>query len=477
MTTHTHDSRLTSLAPEILINICEVLANTHAPSLVYFSLVNHACYDAAQFLLVRTVRLVDSGSDRDIAQQVSRLLERLRRDGAHSKVFRLVLGIRPSSPSDLATILALHHHWEQEMEDPVLYYRDAKVWGFLGGFEPWGLDGLDQAYESERRWSNALSLVKSLPSLQDFVFACHGQLPTCLLRALTANRPSCKIHLYNFNLWSKAEEGILKLDPRELELITSPLVHTVGDIYSHPLIRNKPGKKLCFIDGEPYRSLFPNVKAVLLIALTISLSDTGSDSQYPPVPLTIDTTNMFFQRRGAAPEYLSFSPTDFQNPNFQRWRDYIDLSALRVLEIRQKVPMRELEALLAGINTERLESLSVRLDEDTCTLTATDGSANWFLGLIACSKVKYLQTRGLYDADISNMISPTLRSFHIDELDCRLRGRISGPEQLIQLGKNCPQLEDLHIGLTRSQGSAQEVACYAAIGRHSSHDFSTWRFS
>ncbi|KAM7194868.1 hypothetical protein V8F33_007066 [Rhypophila sp. PSN 637] len=226
MTTHTHDSRLASLAPEILINICEVLVNIHAPSLVYFSLVNHACYDVAQFLLVRTVRLIDSRSDQDIAQQVSKLLERLRRDGTHSKVFRPVLGMRPSSPSDLATSLALHHHWEQEMHH-ILYYRAADV----GGFPLCGRDGLDRAYESERRWSNAVSLIKTLPSLQNFVFACCGQLPTCLLRALTANRPSCKIHLYNFNLWSKAETGILKLDPRELELITSPLVHTVGDIY------------------------------------------------------------------------------------------------------------------------------------------------------------------------------------------------------------------------------------------------------
>ncbi|KAM7194867.1 hypothetical protein V8F33_007065 [Rhypophila sp. PSN 637] len=121
--------------------------------------------------------------------------------------------------------------------------------------------------------------------------------------------------------------------------------------------------------------------------------------------------------------------------------------------------------MLAGINTGRLESLSVRLDQDTCTLTATDGPANWLVGLIACSKVKYLHTRDLYDAHIGNMVSLTLRSFHIDE-HCMLRGRISGPEKLIRLGKNCPQLGDLHIGLTRSQGSAQEVACYATIGRH-----------
>lgn len=472
MTDHDMPVGLASLPTEILLDICEVLANTHAQSLVAFARTSRRYYQIAQSLLVRTVRIDDDGSDADVTQSITECLQRLRRDRVTDRVQRLVLGMKSHDRpvmsrircADMSTVLPVDEHLGYETAIMNCYRCHEPGMANCWVPEPSYILMRDVC-ETEVRWDAIIGLIKELPRLMHLVFACNGQFPIRLLRALTAHHPTCKLHLYKFNLWS-GEGGwtISKLWPQEREFITSPLIHTINDsllsCWTHSLFggRSETLERLV-------RGLTPNLK--------VFRGGSACDSKHPEEDGWVNlgagasridppggTENMDSRPRIESLEYLELHTPP--GAVFKPLRDSVDVSCLRALKlnIHRAYSFTELAELLNGINIDRLETLSV-INRHSDPEAPTSETLEWFPDLVG--NLKSLELGWFYTPLVSKIASPALRKLHlVGECD---RIQDLSRHELVQLGRSCPQLEDLRVPLRRSKGSAEEVACYAALGR------------
>ncbi|KAM7200857.1 hypothetical protein V8F20_005099 [Naviculisporaceae sp. PSN 640] len=441
---------LGSLPTELVLDICEVLANIHASSLVRFSRTCRRYYHLSQPLIVRAVRIDDHGSDADVARCVAEWLQRLRRDDVTGNVSRLVLGMKPRDHHTTFAINRDNISTIFSVDELLQYERDLVESASCG----------IQTYHTEERWEPIVGLIRELPQLRDLVYACNGQFPIRLLRTLAAHRPTCKLHLCNFTIWSgwncpdqTPEATFLELDPRELELITSPLIHTIcysdslSPAYSGPL-------------GQLVRGLTPNLKVLRGGSPPGDYWDGASGFK-----IRLRTRDIKFQPRIGSLESL-----EIHHPStdaFKQLRSYTDLSCLRALRIKalkEDCSVTELADLLRGVDTGRLETLRFVTGHKPDWVTIPGETLEWFLGLVR--NLTSLVLGWHCTPFLSRIVGPTLRELHIvggDRTDSQIR--YLSRHELAQLGRNCPILEDLSVPIRRTQGSAEEVASYTALGR------------
>lgn len=82
----------------------------------------------------------------------------------------------------------------------------------------------DGPTEVSRSWEPLASLIARLEHLAELNYACVNQFPPCLLKALHQHHPACRLNLHTFRFRSLRKS---ETDPYEIELISSPCLHSV----------------------------------------------------------------------------------------------------------------------------------------------------------------------------------------------------------------------------------------------------------
>lgn len=215
---------MSSLPPEVLDRISELLDATHPKSLVTFAQTGKQCYAVASRMLFRTIKITLTDGER-LSNEVHTWQRALVRDGALQHVRRLILGfdgyndgIEPDHNPylSLAQCERSDNHEDLESCWDLYFYQ----WG--GGAE----SGIKEA-----EWKLLARLVKRLSGLTDFIFACPGPFPPLLLQTLHNGPSRCRLNHYTFRL-SARDEALVQADERAL--ITSPCLFTIGDLGAQP---------------------------------------------------------------------------------------------------------------------------------------------------------------------------------------------------------------------------------------------------
>ncbi|KAH6856022.1 hypothetical protein B0I37DRAFT_366340 [Chaetomium sp. MPI-CAGE-AT-0009] len=290
---------LTTLPAEILVHICNLLYESHIPSLEAFSLGNKRCFTIAATVLAHTITFKIKTPAR-LAEDVDKCKELLGRHqlGLHQHVRRLVIFGRMDSPYLAAGYGGTNPNWEDSFDDsdseddeedlgphidddeptarkkkkkpkktkkPTFHFSlptttdweamHAQLHGFHFESENgrgaiplrrWGNMGYSgapddtpagAAYDSDHHWLPLADLILRLPGLVDVVYRCPSQFPPCLLKAMHASEKPARLHLQMFKLRSAYDDSAT-IDPYEREIITSPCLYSIWPQYRIDVTEN-----------------------------------------------------------------------------------------------------------------------------------------------------------------------------------------------------------------------------------------------
>ena len=274
---------LTTLPTEILVRICNLLHDSHVPSLEAFLLGNKRCFEIAATVLANTItfRISTPAQLSEDVEKCKALLERYP-PGLSQHVRRLVIVGRMDSPYCITGYGGADPIWEDTFDEskseyhqdnprfnnPIAEKKKAKKPTFhfslptttnwnvmhaqLHGFQSEWEHGrgviplrpqlsssyegtpddvpASAAYESNHHWLPLADLISQLPGLADVVYRCPSQFPPCLLKAMHARKKPARLHLQMFKLRSAYDDSAT-IDPHEQEIITSPCLYSIWPQY------------------------------------------------------------------------------------------------------------------------------------------------------------------------------------------------------------------------------------------------------
>lgn len=287
-----------------------------------------------------------------------------------------------------------------------------------------GLAPLDmlvaQTYENDSLWWPLARLLKHLPGLVDFIYACPPQLPPCLLQTLHKHLPACRLHHYTFFLRC-LNGNLTNPDPHELALVTSPCLYSIHVRYGDTKGQGSNGRPSYQrgVINNMIEGLAPNLKEVHLFRETRERKQITARPRLPPKAwrrATVEAVT-FTSSRALLHELeiqgnmngfaLRSSELHLGRSLIDDWKTRVDFSALRVLKLRHPVAL--------GPNLRKI--------------------------LLSSS---FNTTSSRYrPKDAANF----------------------SPSQILLLAHHCPGIENLRLQVRRSRGDSDEVAAYKALGR------------
>ncbi|KAK2748797.1 hypothetical protein CKAH01_18053 [Colletotrichum kahawae] len=295
-----------TLPAEILDKICSYLhEEDYYASLVAFALASKTCHGVAKGFLVDTIKFrIEKVHQRSLSELYKNRLKiqeemfhsdvrlcsnALLRDGTLTSVRRLVL----DDTRDLDWAQGRRQHptiWQQpplnDFEkrkdgggfDGYLSYDDPSSFeGIEGAPDGYGYDadhGISEFHRNEldddHFWAPLAALVRKLSALKDLQFACSSPFPRCLLEALHEKPFICRLWIRNFYLHSALKGPDRSLDGPELELAKSPCLHGIRCWYNNfdendPPFDGWENTTNASVMGHLTR-LSPNLKEVSMLA-------------------------------------------------------------------------------------------------------------------------------------------------------------------------------------------------------------------
>jgi hypothetical protein len=198
-------SVIDSLPSEILLQICELLQDTHKSSLVSLSETSHKVRKIAAMVLFQKVMLPIHNYD-SVGESVRQLCD--------------ILG--PISALDHLRTLRLCKHPSSYNKETLRY--------------PWNwhrseMASAEVAWTYDHAYKPVVDLLQRCPILLDLIYELEHQLAPCILAALHQHRPHCRLHLRTFCARSLMES---EPDKHEFALASSPCLHSIWFSYMEP---------------------------------------------------------------------------------------------------------------------------------------------------------------------------------------------------------------------------------------------------
>lgn len=417
------------LPTEILQDISEILDTIHPASLLAFACASKKCYAIASVSLFRTVKIAIPPGKEPL-HNVHAWVERLRRDNASVHVRRLILISSPQKPAGYP-YLSLDP-WERGREN------DTGLWSCWDScLDSWLWDMSPRQMEPipDHNWGTVIALVGQLKGLVDIFWACLGRFPPRLLQTLHElhERPKfCRLHHYTFKLSNLTQTS---LTPYEDELITSPCLHSIGDLCSADDAVIPPLWKNFHSHHELRRLHLRSRSNRIRHNVKCGLRPLPLESIHPSSPGT----------SSAVPHGA-----------------YGKFPALRVLKLNEILPS---QGLPASSNLSSLVALTF-----TCTTVRYSSvpPAYWDEAIALFRNLPNLTTLRIRNWNRAISIIPGL-SPGLETLELRTYAIPGGPplldDHIHQLAYLCPRLEKLTIEVQRSRGDISEIARYRSLGR------------
>ncbi|KAF2668928.1 hypothetical protein BT63DRAFT_424657 [Microthyrium microscopicum] len=218
------------LPVELLLNIFEVVANSHRPSIRDIALVNKGFYTIAARFLYYTVRINIQDEERfsNIVHSISPvIIQNIRclviEQPNDSECYRLheeMLGDK------LCKLSTYPKHTKPITGNA---YFPTTPSPKPGNRSPTPieanlcLNGINKDPQRSVVHSIA-SLIEEIPRLQDLIFACPMQLPPSILFAIHAHHRNCRLQLHGFDFRAFRPN---RLDPYDLMLASSPCLFDI----------------------------------------------------------------------------------------------------------------------------------------------------------------------------------------------------------------------------------------------------------
>lgn len=317
----------------------------------------------------------------------------------------------------------------------------------------------------DSEWEELSCLIKKLPTLQEVTWGCKEQIPASILRYINHDRPTLRLHMRNFVLrclFRPAAEPIV-LDPYEIELATSPCLYSVSVEYDYL--------------EDSYANYHEYAITDMLAGATPSLREINlfwrSGGNSPWLVQALRGPRHRYQRGSisgtSSPGLGSLKSLNIVSNDSARalrqWSSVTDFSSLESLTVHYHL---EDEALLwlSSCRLSSLRHLSLSVDYGDPDTETTEAVETLITSLPSLDSFKL---PGPLDLD---MLLPVF-----DHCGHRLRRLLLSCSEkqptaanlaslgfILALQKTCPQVEELALCIMRSQGDANEVAIYHALG-------------
>jgi hypothetical protein len=466
---------LLSLPLELLQNIASLL-EIHRPSLQAFSLTNTACHAASLPAIFQRIcitvrdreglrRHVDALSDDLLRTESFSCIRQITVRGALRLKDKKIEGYPTHTP-------LLYPYYSKNVldEDPVNYE---------GMYAVYDESVIKRSSEEDMAWAPLVNLLAAEIPLEDLVYNCQSQIPPSLLRIIHEQNPQCRLHHLTFKfrtlLW-----GVPK--SYELELATSPSLHKV--------------KVTCAQRDSDGDDDF-NLEAVMELAtrLALNLSKVTVLSLFPGGSLRSTLPRGSWQslpgfRAGRRRSLESLSvrgQTRLTTPKMlQDWARHIDFTCLQQLTL-----CGCLDILPSGLSGETMEwitqtqsfprvrLLSVQITRDDLFVEKPHYREQAISFFHTFNSLEQLSIEGPIDYQIMDSTlayhGQTLRKlslhpFEETPLGVNVRNLRDIPfrftkDCVLQLGAQCPLLEELTILVKRDKSSTSEAEIYRCFGK------------
>jgi len=328
----------------------------------------------------------------------------------------------------------------------------------------------------ETTWTSFAQLIQLIPRLSDLIFNFPGLFPARLLDALHTFHPNCRLHIADLVLPSllQPKSDVSGLDQDDFKLATSPCLHSIG-------VR----QFFCSSDGQlnydrdvllqMIRGASPNLKHVYVVPGHDDdphevRVEYFSSSRPRPTDFFHDGRHEADSRKG---ELHSFHwDADGNSPaEIDEWFSVIDFSQLHSLNIETIGPftLEKLISSVAETGLNKLQSLKLRSSSLPWYSESQFRPTASLLHLLQPLSVLKI-TAQIGEEILMSVLyyhGKTLKQLHLTELQVFNAGQprvLNDDENMKDLIKFCPNLEDIEFRMRRTLGDKKEVGLYRALG-------------
>ncbi|KAK6423948.1 hypothetical protein LTR95_016451, partial [Oleoguttula sp. CCFEE 5521] len=325
-----------------------------------------------------------------------------------------------------------------------------------------------------------IRIMLQLPTLRDFTWGLREQIPSKVLRILHESSPLIRLHMPLFCLKSLivSPNDPIRIDPHELELATSPCLHSLGQIDMQDAQRQGLVDYNASAVFEVVAGAAPNLREV-----DICINPVGPPSGGEWLSGTIwkDAS-----RSASHLEHLSVSTSHHlarstalldadRMGSLEKLRSMMNFSLLRTLRIGDMLSASHVRWLTEECQFPSLDSLGLDL-WDVYNAHEMEIRLNNFL--LSLPPLRSLTLRGRYFPSTLPLVlgnsGRTLRRLYLSMPgQYEVGGANSDPDlwafadaELIRtIQRKAPSIEYLALCIQRSSGDAKEVAIYRELGK------------
>ncbi|GAM90404.1 hypothetical protein ANO11243_084470 [Dothideomycetidae sp. 11243] len=324
------------------------------------------------------------------------------------------------------------------------------------------------AIDQDAEWLPLAALMQKLVLLRDLEWCGTGQLPPCVLKVLHTQMPQCRLHMRSFSLRSFVQSPgkRLGIDAHELELATSPNLHSVA-------MRYDAG---CNTDGH-----FEYNDRAILDLVSGRAPNLQEVSICPQRAASSPRNHMVWRSRVRAETWRGdeIPVTESDKPTkplrclellvmnshkpLLSWLPRIDLTQLRQLKLHSGPSPEEFTSLCSHC-FPLLEELVLHSPQATDAQSAevmTTATEEFLVSLPPLTSLK-LTGRLLRLSTLQVALGHHGQQLRVLRLGRKIRQQLLEVLDLIR--ESCPLLQELGVPVIRSRGDAKEVALYRAIG-------------
>ncbi|KAL1839815.1 hypothetical protein VTJ49DRAFT_1094 [Mycothermus thermophilus] len=364
-------------------------------------------------------------------------------------------------------------------------------------------------------WIPFADFLAWLPVLHDLVYACSNQVPRCVLEALHKHHPQSRLHVSTFHLRSFArrlDDHDREVDPDEYALVTSPCLYSIHlsgrEEVKDPDDWYGPEIPISSFDEVAVLSMLKAGFAPRLRHVHVPLVRMSASNESPTIlPLLKQALSRPLapwrgifrdqdaglptatQQPSTTPSILSTPPpqlaqletlafTSDYNSDLDRllvWAACVDFAALRRLDLQSGVSERMLQIFIIEATQptsssrwfSSLRSLSLR---PSYPYLVKEGASSDHLVTQFLSVLPPLERLDLDGSPSARHILETILSRHGRTLrtlrlpTCGEKDNIDH-DQVRDIARRCPCLQDIRLRIRRRRGTREEVAIYRAIGQ------------
>ncbi|KAF2663174.1 hypothetical protein BT63DRAFT_419239 [Microthyrium microscopicum] len=465
---------LSNIPNDIVLIILSYLNESHRSSLRSVALVSRSLYLCAVEFLFRDISITLPGTDHRIEGDILKALYRLPPNVARC-IKNLHIECRGPSRRIKSGL------WGKEHYEPLGFYynieenfKHAKdlITKHSENSRPANYQyDLNQHEDNWRPLADFIALLGANRAIR-LNWNYPRQLPRCVRMALEASPNSCTVYI---NIYQVARNSVHEND---VDTATSPcLAGLTCGIHGAGLKIEQETYKIIQAIAS---GLAPNIQELCLYRQTLPYA--RSDEDYPYLPSAYVIERAFLQQRrdplknaakaskgGKLQRLVLDGPSLGDVTRFLEWRDLIDISCLKTLQLT---------------NTSIDEATFLEL-ANNCTFSSLETLILW-IGRVELPKPEAIaehqafctfirSLRPLEDirimADLrSDLLTATLNQHGATLVNLVLSLRPKSEffavsiHDVEAIAKSCPVLQSLSITIPRSKGDAAEVAIYRALG-------------